>query len=93
MALGYSVSSKTLYPSIRYAGRQTTDPLNTLPQAETTLQAGGGSQISQRWGDYSMMAVDPSDGCTFWYTNEYYARTSLAGWRTRIGAFKFPTCT
>ncbi|MCZ7626672.1 MAG: hypothetical protein M5R38_13605 [Candidatus Methylomirabilis sp.] len=24
-----------------------------------------------------MLAVDPSDGCTFWYTNSYYAATKL----------------
>src|SRR5262249_58385601 len=59
----------------------------------TTLQAGGGSQThsSGRWGDYSSMSVDP-DGCTFWYTQEYYAATSSASWRTRVGSFKFPSC-
>ena len=24
-----------------------------------------------RWGDYSSMAIDPTDDCTFWYTTEY----------------------
>src|SRR3990170_8043949 len=33
------------------------------------------------------------DNCTFWYTQEYYATTtSSAGWQTRIGAFKYPSC-
>ena len=95
MALGYSVSSGTTYPSIRYAGRLAGDAPGTLPQAEKTLIAGGGSQThnAARWGDYSMMAVDPTDDCTFWYTQEYYATTSSAGWQTRIGSFKFPSCT
>ena len=31
IALGYSVSSSTIYPSIRYAGRLVGDPLGTLP--------------------------------------------------------------
>jgi hypothetical protein len=44
-----------------------------------------------RWGDYSEMSVDPVDGCTFWYTTEYYAVTG-ADWQTRVGAFKFPGC-
>src|SRR5207247_1630437 len=35
---------------------------------------------------------DPSDGCTFWHTNEYYSATSSASWNTRIGSFKFATC-
>ncbi len=95
MALGYSLSSTSIYPSVRYSGRLSTDPLGILPQGETTLIAGGGAQThsSSRWGDYSMMAVDPEDDCTFWYTQEYYQTTSDAGWQTRIGAFRFPNCT
>jgi hypothetical protein len=79
---------------VRYTGRLVTDALGTLPQGETTLVAGAGSQTSSssRWGDYSMMAVDPTDDCTFWYTQEYYSSTSVAGWKTRIGSFKFPSC-
>ena len=94
IALGYSVSSGSIFPSIRYAGRVPTDSLGTMGQGETALLAGGGSQThsSSRWGDYSMMAVDPSDDCTFWYTTEYYSATSSASWRTRIGSFKFPSC-
>jgi uncharacterized repeat protein (TIGR01451 family) len=92
IALGYSVSSSSLNPAIRYATRLYTETLGTL-QDEVTLRAGGGAQTgSNRWGDYSAMNVDPSDDCTFWYTSEYYASTSAAGWRTRIGAFKLPSC-
>jgi subtilase family serine protease len=95
LALGFSVSSASLYPTIRYAARLATDPLGTLAQGETTLIAGSGSQTnsSGRWGDYSMMTVDPRDDCTFWYTQEYYAATSDAGWQTRIGTFALPPCT
>ena len=32
------------------------------------------------------------DDCTFWYTQEYYAVTSEAGWQTRIGSFSLPNC-
>jgi hypothetical protein len=94
MALGYSVSSSTVRPSIRYTGRLATDPLGQMPQGETTLIAGSGSQTgsASRWGDYAMMAVDPVDDCTFWFTTEYMPSTSTAPWRTRIGSFKFPDC-
>jgi len=94
IALGYSVSSATTYPSIRYAGRLANDPPGALSQAETTLQAGSGSQTSPsgRWGDYTSMQVDPSDDCTFWYTNQYYSSNSDRSWNTRIGSFKFPNC-
>ena len=95
IALGYSVSSSSLYPSIRYAGRLAGDPLGQLTQGEAEIISGGGYQAhsSGRWGDYSMMAVDPEDDCTFWYTQEYYATTSTAGWRTRVAAFRFPNCS
>src|SRR2546423_2237657 len=89
MAIGYSVSSDALEPSIRYAGRLVSDAPNTLGQGEATLIAGGGHQTSSsgRWGDYSGMGVDPSDHLTFWHTNEYYTSTSSAGWATRVGTF------
>lgn len=95
LAVGYSVSSTTTFPSIRYAGRLATDPPNGLFRGEAVLMAGSGSQkdFSGRWGDYSMLAVDPVDECTFWYTNEYYPTTSKTDWHTRIGTFRFPSCT
>src|SRR5947207_7781058 len=94
IAIGYSASSGSIFPQIRYAGRLATDPLNTLSQGESTLFAGTGSQTgtSSRWGDYSDITVDPIDNCTFWYTTEYYASTTSFNWRTRIGSFKFAGC-
>jgi hypothetical protein len=95
LALGFSASDATINPQIRYAGRLVTDPANSLAQGEATLFAGTGSQTgtSNRWGDYSDMTVDPSDDCTFWYTQEYYSATGAFNWRTRIGNFKYPVCT
>ena len=94
LAVGYSVSSSTTYPSVRYAGRLVGDPAGTLAQGEAILATGTGSQtsFSNRWGDYSMMGVDPTDDCTFWYTQEYY-QTNSSDWRTRVGSFKFPSCS
>ena len=94
IAIGYSASSATIFPQLRYAGRLATDPLNVLGQGEATLFAGTGSQTGtgSRWGDYSSLTVDPVDDCTFWFTSEYYATTSSFNWRTRIGSFRFPTC-
>ncbi len=101
MALGYTASSGTLEPDIRYAGRLIGDPLNTLPQTEVSMlptgfvrgvQTGSCGGTCTRWGDYSAMSVDPVDDCTFWYTQEYYATSGL-NWQTRIGSFKFPGCT
>ena len=91
MAVGFSASSRNIFPQIRYAGRLATDPINTLAQGEAHLFDGTGAQIntSNRWGDYSSMAIDPVDDVTFWYTTEYYSTTSSFNWRTRIGNFHF----
>src|SRR4029077_12228225 len=98
MALGYSTSSSTTKPAIKYAGRLSTDPVNTLSQTESVLIQGIGTQVGNcggspciRWGDYSAMTLDP-DGCTFWYTNMYYNTNDL-NHLTRIGSFAFPSCT
>jgi hypothetical protein len=94
MAVVYSVSSSSVFPSIRYTGRLASDPLGQLPQGETTLISGSGSQTGtgSRWGDYAMMSVDPVDDCAFWFTSEYMPSTGGAPWKTRIGSFKFPSC-
>ncbi|MEO5623441.1 MAG: carboxypeptidase regulatory-like domain-containing protein [Dokdonella sp.] len=97
LALGYSTSSSTTKPAIKYAGRLAGDPVNTFSQTEQLLVQGAGTQTGScggtctRWGDYSAMTLDP-DGCTFWYTNEYYSADGLA-FNTRIGSFAFPSCT
>jgi hypothetical protein len=93
MAMGYSVSSSTINPSIRFTGRTPSDPVNTM-EAETSIIAGTGSQTGNltRWGDYSAITVDPVDDCTFWYTTEYMKTTGSFNWNTRIANFKFPNC-
>jgi hypothetical protein len=93
MALGYSLSAATMHPAIAWTGRLATDPLGVMGQAETTLVTGAGSETSLgRWGDYTSMSVDPSDDCTFWYTNEYYTSNGTSTWQTRIATVKFPSC-
>ncbi len=74
MALGYSISDATIHPAIGVTGRFAADPVGEMG-AEAVMFAGTGSQTStaNRWGDYSAMEIDPIDGCTFWYTQEYYA--------------------
>jgi len=94
IAVGYSVSSSSISPSVRYAGRVPTDPAGTL-ESEVNVVSGTGSQSGSslsRWGDYSAMQVDPVDDCTFWYTQEYMKTTGAFNWNTRIANFKFPTC-
>jgi hypothetical protein len=89
IALAYNVSSQTIYPSIRYTGRLSTDPLGTMPQGEYTLVNGSAINGSNRYGDYSAMSIDPIDDCTFWFTGQWNDATQ---WKTRIGALRFDAC-
>jgi hypothetical protein len=95
IGLGFSASSSTVAPSLRFTGHVATDPLGIMGQGEGTLINGGGSQSGSRlnrWGDYSSLGVDPSDDCTFWFTSEYLASTGSFNWHTRIGTFQLPGC-
>jgi hypothetical protein len=93
IAVGYSASSSSVRPGIRYTGRETGDPQGTL-QAEQVIITGGGSQTGglSRWGDYSAMRIDPKDDCTFWYTSEYIPSDGSFNWHTRVASFKFNSC-
>ena len=90
LAIGYSASSGNLFPAIRYTGRTPSAALGTM-RAETSLLEGAGSQTGglSRWGDYTALRIDPSDDCTFWYTNEYQPSSGSFNWATFVGSFKF----
>ena len=95
IAIGYSRSSAASgdYPSIYDAGQTAGDPRGTT-EAEALIKQGSGSQTDTdgRWGDYSSMALDGEDSCTFWYTSEYYPATGSFAWATWIASLKFPNC-
>src|SRR5580658_1937045 len=92
IAVGYSVSSAAMYPSIRYSGRLSSDPLGTL-ETEATIFSGSAYQTgSIRWGDFTSMSLDPTDDCTFWYTNQYMGANGTYDWATRVFSFQFPAC-
>jgi len=95
MALGFSRSGTAINPEIHFTGRLAGDTLGQMTQGEGTIIDGTGSQTGShlsRWGDYSAIAVDPSDDCTFWYTNEYIPSNGAFNWNTRIASFKLPGC-
>jgi len=89
IGLAYSVSSGSVYPSLRYTGRKSCDPLNTMTESETTIIAGTSRTNSNRWGDYHAMGLDPADGETFWFTGAYGTGNA---WSTRVAAFDLPNC-
>jgi len=92
IAVGYSVSSSAMYPSIRYSGRAASDPLGTLEAEGTIFNGNGHQEASIRWGDFTSMALDPTDDCTFWYTNQYMGASGDYDWGTRLFSFRFPAC-
>jgi len=92
IGLGFSESSGRMHPAVKYTGHAASDPLNTMGLPATII-AGNGSQLSvNRWGDYSSLAIDPVDDCTFWYANQYYPTSGVFQCHTRVASFKFPTC-
>lgn len=96
IALGYSRSSAAAsdYPSIYLSGHTAGESLGTT-DGESLVFQGSGSQFNtaSRWGDYSSMALDGADNCSFWYTTEYYSADGAFAWQTRVaGPIKFPSC-
>jgi hypothetical protein len=95
IALGYSRSSAATgdFPSIYYAGQKAGEPLGTT-DTEALIKQGTGFQpdTADRWGDYSSMALDGADSCTFWYANEYYDTDLRFNWATWLASLKFPNC-
>ncbi|MCH7784598.1 MAG: T9SS type A sorting domain-containing protein [Bacteroidetes bacterium] len=64
-----------------YTGRFDGDPLGTMTAIEEVIADGNANIPNFRYGDYSKIDVDPSDGATFWFINEYMSsgRTGVVG--------------
>ncbi|MFA5418612.1 MAG: hypothetical protein WC341_09150, partial [Bacteroidales bacterium] len=75
IGIGYSISSSTVYPGIRYTGQSSAENAlasGNLDIIEEIIQSSTNSQTgANRWGDYASMSVDPVDDETFWFTTEY----------------------
>ena len=71
IALGYSESSSTLYPSLSVRYRLGNDPLNQLREPLLINAGAMGSVIpSNRWGDYASMSTDPTQSRVFYVTGQ-----------------------
>jgi hypothetical protein len=103
IAVAYSVSSSETFPSVRYAARKSWSARGTLGSEQSCVEGTAsqtavlGGAPTQRWGDYSTLSVDPKDGCTFWYTNEFYdadVDACFPGgcWKTQICSFRLESC-
>ncbi len=86
IALAYSFAGPNEFAGIRYTGRFANDPLGEMTVEEQIAVEGVSYQnITNRYGDYSQMTMDPSDDMTFWFTGEYIKGTNNPG--TRIISF------
>lgn len=93
IGLGFAVTGAAVHPGFHYTGwRNNNDSSERglMNAGETVLVDGGGNSIFGTWGDYFSMNVDPFDECTFWVTGMYSNASASV---SRIGSFKFPSCT
>ena len=88
IALGYNISSTSLYPGIRITGRDSCDALSNMTVSETVVKTGTAANSSNRYGDYNGMVTDPADG-SFWFTGQYNATSA---WSTNVVHFNFSNC-
>lgn len=71
MALGCSFAGPNDSPGIAVAGRLRTDPAGTTRAPTLAVASSSIYSLSPgRWGDYSVVAVDPNDDMTFWAFEE-----------------------
>ena len=92
-AVGYSVSSASVHPGISASWFSLTNP--TAPAEFSILSGTADEENTYHWGDYSSMTVDPVNGCTFWYVNEYFPANETGteiNWHTRLANFTLPGC-
>ncbi len=93
IGIGYSFGGTPNYAGQRFAARLANDPPGKLTFRETVLAEGEASQTTTlRWEDYTTLAMDPSDDCTFWYVGDYYKKDAVT-YSTRIGGFRIDGCT
>ena len=94
IGLGFSASSSSIYPALRFTGRVPSDSLGTM-ETEYNILSGGGAETAglSRWGDYTALQVDPSDDCTFWYVDQYQPANGTFNWSTNISSFIFNSCS
>ncbi len=95
MAIGYTRSSTSEFPSVAVTGRRSND----LPgRVRSEIDQFDGTEFYRsfqapgphRWGDYSGMAPDP-DGRRFWYVGEYagFSSNPFANWRNSVAEYRF----
>jgi hypothetical protein len=92
IGIGYSYGAPDGFAGQRFAARLADDPLGLLTFHESTLATGEAPQTTTvRWEDYTTLAMDPSDDCTFWYVGDYLKKDATT-YSSKIGSFQIPGC-
>ena len=92
MAIGFSAVGAGMFAGSYYAVRSPSDPPGTVRGARAIALGQdyyNGGAVG-RWGDYSAIALDPSDNASFWAYNLYASprsATNTGRYGTRWGAF------
>lgn len=88
IGMGYSISSSSEYPGIRYTGQSSAAYAAATGQMDLQEQIIHTGQYSQtaanRWGDYANISIDPTNDDTFWFATEYMGSSTHG---TKIAAF------
>ena len=93
LGMGYSFGGPSTFVGQRFTARLAGDPRGEMTFRETVLADGQAAQTNTlRWEDYTTVALDPSDDCTFWYVGDYL-KAGAKNYSTRIGAFRVPGCS
>ena len=92
IGVGYSFGDSSTFVGQRFAARMAADRPGSMTLHESVLADGKSAQTSSlRWEDYTTLALDPSDDCTFWYVGDYL-KAGDDRYSTRIGAWRLPGC-
>ena len=78
IGIGFSVSGDSIYAGSYFTIHQSTDPAGVVqptqvmqPGVDYYVRSGSSSHTGNRWGDYSEIALDPTDEYYFWIFNQY----------------------
>jgi hypothetical protein len=93
IAIGYSFGDSSSFPGQRFAARLATDPKGQMTFQETVIAEGHASQTNTlRWEDFTTLAIDPADDCTFWYVGDYL-KAGAENYTSRIAGLRLPNCS
>ncbi len=93
IAIGYSFGGSSSFPGQRFAARLAGDPKGQMTVAETVIAEGQAAQTNTlRWEDFTTLAIDPQDDCTFWYVGDYL-KAGAENYSSRIAGLRLPVCS